>query len=128
MYTFFIQLLINTVYAQADGEKGSGVGSIIKEGINEGCNFKTGDITALTCIPAFIAHLIKWIFGFAGSICLILIMWGGYEIVAGNLPGGSAESGKNRITWAIIGFILSATSFYIMDFVIAAISGGSLVS
>jgi len=115
MYTFLSQLLVSKVYAQ-------GVGSIIKKGIN-GCDFANGNIIAKTCIPNFIAHLIQWVFAFAGSVCLIMIMWGGYEIVAGNLPGGSAESGKNRITWAIIGFILCATSFYIMDFIITSIAG-----
>jgi len=52
-----------------------------------------------------------------------MIMFAGYEIVIGSLPGGSSESGKNRLTWAIIGFIMAAASFFIMDFIISAIGG-----
>lgn len=87
------------------------------------CDYVSGSINAGACIPAFLAHLIKFVFGFAGGICLVMIILAGYEIVTGSLPGGSSEAGKNRLTWAIIGFILSATSFFIMDFIIAAISG-----
>ncbi|MBT5237369.1 hypothetical protein HOL63_03285 [Candidatus Peregrinibacteria bacterium] len=113
MLDFFLDHIVPIAHAQ---------GALITSGI-PGCDFATGNINPGECIPSFIAHVIKWVFGFAGSVCVIMIMFGGYEIVAGNLPGGSSESGKNRITWAIIGFILAATSFFIMDFIIAAIAG-----
>lgn len=96
--------------------------SFIVSGIR-GCNFATGDINGPLCIPNFIAHVIKTIFAFAGGIFIFMMIFAGYEIVLGALPGGSAEAGKNRITWAIIGFIVSATSFFIIDFIIAAIGG-----
>lgn len=96
--------------------------SIITGGI-PGCNFITGEINAGQCLPNFIAHLIQFVFGFAAGICLIMIIFAGYEIVIGNLPGGSSEAGKNRLTWAIIGFIMAATSFFIMDFIISTIGG-----
>lgn len=124
MIDIFAKLFVQTAHAQW---------SIINADI-PGCNFG-GDPTIVgdgpgfnagLCIPSFIAHLIQMIFAFAGSVCVIMIIFGGYEIVIGNLPGGSSESGKNRITWAIIGFVMAATSFYIMDFIIAAISGSSL--
>lgn len=94
--------------------------SIITSGI-PGCDFISGNINAGTCLPSFIAHLIQFLFGFAGGICLLMIIFSGYEIVIGNLPGGSSEAGKTRLTWAIIGFIMAGTSFFIMDFIISAI-------
>lgn len=96
--------------------------SIITKGI-PGCNFEQGIINARKCLPAFLAHLIRFVFGFAAGICILMIAFAGYEIVLGNLPGGSSEAGKNRLTWAIIGFIMAATSFFIMDFVISSIGG-----
>lgn len=88
-----------------------------------GCDFQEGIINAGSCLPGFLAHLIQFIFGFAAGICILMIMFAGYEIVTGSLPGGSSEAGKNRLTWAIIGFIMAATSFFIMDFIISAIAG-----
>ncbi|MDP6561626.1 MAG: hypothetical protein QF793_01745 [Candidatus Peribacteraceae bacterium] len=88
-----------------------------------GCDFTEGFINAGQCIPAFIAHTIRFVFGFAAGIAIVMIIFAGYEIVIGSLPGGSSESGKNRLTWAIIGFIMAATSFFIMDFIISAIGG-----
>ena len=96
--------------------------SIIVGGI-DGCDFKEGLINAGKCLPNFLAHLIQFFFGFAAGICILMIVFAGYEIVIGSLPGGSSEAGKNRLTWAIIGFIMAATSFFIMDFIISAIGG-----
>ena len=87
------------------------------------CYFEEGIINAGTCIPAFIGHTIQFVFAFSAGLCMIMIIFSGYEIVIGSLPGGSSESGKNRLTWAIIGFIMAATSFFIMDFIISAIGG-----
>lgn len=87
----------------------------------KGCNLIEGVINAGQCIPLFIAHTIQFVFGFAGGVAILMIMFAGYEIVIGSLPGGSSESGKNRLTWAIIGFIMCATSFFIMEFIISAI-------
>jgi hypothetical protein len=88
-----------------------------------GCDFTEGIINAGQCIPAFIAHTIRFVFAFSAGLAIIMIIFSGYEIVIGSLPGGSSESGKNRLTWAIIGFIMAAASFFIMDFIISAIGG-----
>ncbi len=112
MMNIVLQLLVPIAHAQ----------SIVTDGI-AGCDFATGEINAGTCIPSFIAHIIQWIFALAGSVCIIMIIFGGYEITLGKLSGSGGESGRNRIRWAIIGFVMSATSFYIMDFIIAAIAG-----
>lgn len=112
MINFLLSLLVPVAHAQ----------SLITSGI-PGCDFATGDINPGLCIPSFIAHVIKLIFGFAGAACVIMIIFGGYQITMGTLAGGGADGGKTRIRWAIIGFIMAATSFYIMDFIIAAIAG-----
>lgn len=112
MESILTYLLVPVAHAQ----------SLITGGI-DGCNFITGEINAGTCLPSFIAHVIRFVFGFAAGICWVMIIFSGYEIVIGNLPGGSSEAGKNRLTWAIIGFIMAGTSFFIMDFIISSIGG-----
>lgn len=94
--------------------------SFVVNGI-PGCNFDTGEINAGQCIPSFLAHIVSTIFAFAGGVFLIVILFSAYEIIIGSLPGGSSESGKNRLTWAIIGFIICTTAFFVIDFIISAI-------
>ena len=93
------------------------------EPISPECDFQSGEVTA-KCVPIYIAYLIKTIFGFAGAICLFVIMFAGYEFVLGSLTGGDTSAGKERLKWGIIGFIVSALSFFIIDFVISTLAGG----
>lgn len=95
--------------------------SFIPEGGIPGCDFATGNVHA-SCVPIFIAHVIRTIFGFIGGVCLILIMYAGYQYILGAATGNSS-AGKDMLKWAILGFVLSALSFFIIDFVIATIAG-----
>lgn len=98
--------------------------SIITSGI-PGCDFASGQLTA-ACIPNFLAHVIQVVFGFTGAICILMIIVSGYEYILGTLPGGaggSKESAVQRLTWAIVGFIVSALAFFIISFFISAIGG-----
>jgi len=88
----------------------------------DGCDFASGDVTA-ECVPNYLAYLIKTIFGFTGAICLVMILYAGYEYVLGTVTGGDSSAGKDRIKWAIIGMIVSALAFFIIDFVIATLAG-----
>lgn len=95
--------------------------SFIPEG-GGGCDIASGDIQA-SCIPGFIAHIIAVIFSFTGGICLILILFAGYRILLATATGGDKSSGIELLRWAIIGFIASALTFFIIDFIISSIVG-----
>lgn len=111
----FVLLGEQTAFAQ-------GTPSLIPaEGV-AGCDFLGGEISA-SCIPDYIAYVIKFIFGFVGAICLITIMYAGYEIALSSLSGGDRSSGMQRLTWAIIGLIICALAFFLIDFVISSIAG-----
>jgi hypothetical protein len=60
-----------------------------------------------------ISTAMPYLFGLAGTILFVMIVWGGIEIMMGASSAKSAESGKNKITSAIIGFILLFASFWI---------------
>ncbi|MDD4628712.1 MAG: hypothetical protein PHE68_04960 [Candidatus Peribacteraceae bacterium] len=87
-----------------------------------GCDIATGDIQA-DCIPGFIANIIKTIFGFTGGIFLVLVMISGFRIMIGKATGGDSSSGYTMLRFAIIGFITSALTFFIIDFFISTIAG-----
>ena len=88
-----------------------------------GCNFKTGELTA-ECIPNYIGFLIQQVFAFTGAIFLIVLIIGGYQYAFGNIAGGK-EKGMERIRFGIIGMIVCALSFFIIDFIISTIAYGS---
>lgn len=82
-----------------------------------GCDFFTGFISA-DCVPKYIAYLIGEIFKLTGAVFLIMIIVGGYQYVISKAGGGGGEEGKDRVRFAIIGFLVTALSFYIVDFIL----------
>jgi hypothetical protein len=94
--------------------------SIITE--DSGCDFVTGQIEA-SCVPEFIAHVIQTVFTFTGGICFILILISGYRLLVSVVTGGDKTQGMEMLRWAVVGFVVSALTFFIIDFVISSIAG-----
>jgi hypothetical protein len=87
-----------------------------------GCDFVTGKFTSM-CIPMFIAHLIRFVFSLAGVFFVLNIMFAGYQIAIGSVPGiGDKEKGKTRLLWSIIGFLVTVFSFVILDLVLSVLT------
>ena len=84
------------------------------------CNFHTGNFNA-ECVPTYLAYLISMIFQLTGAIFLLMIILGGYQYVIGKAGGGGGEDSKARVRFAIIGFLVTALSFYIVDFVLSSL-------
>ncbi|ALM10021.1 MAG TPA: hypothetical protein DEB30_03195 [Candidatus Peribacter riflensis] len=96
--------------------------SFIPDGGVPGCDFASGDLVA-SCVPLFIAHVIKTVFGFVGGVCLILILIAGYRLLLAVVTGGDKSTGFEMLRWAIIGFVTSALTFFIIDFIISTLAG-----
>lgn len=88
-----------------------------------GCDFVGGQVTA-GCVPALLAHVVKFIFGLAGAFALIMIMISGYQIALAKAMGRDRSEGVTRLRVAIIGFIMCAFSWFIIDFVIRSLAFG----
>ena len=86
------------------------------------CNFSTGRVH-FNCIPAFLSHIIQFIFGLTGAVFLIMVIIAGYQIAIGKAIGKDRSEGLTRLRVAIVGFILCAISWYIVDFIISALAG-----
>ncbi len=114
-FPLFISGILGLLPAIAKAQQGFITGDI------DECNFTTGRFGA-DCIPLYIAHLITLIFGLVGIFFIINIMYAGYQIAFGNIPGvGDKEAGKNRLLWSIIGFLVTACSFLILDAVLSIV-------
>ncbi len=86
------------------------------------CSFITGDFH-FDCIPLYLGYLIQLVFGLLGTVCLIEIIWAGYEWAFSGLTGDNQKA-KGRLTNAILGLIFSLLAFLIVDTVVSAIFAG----
>ncbi len=95
-------------------------------GVIGNCSFVTGfwnqadPGAAWGCIPLYIAFLIQTIFSFIGTLCLIQIIWGGYEMALGGLSGDK-EAGKNRVQRALMGLAFSLFVYLIVNMVVSVV-------
>lgn len=86
-----------------------------------GCDFVTG-IFGFSCIPIYVAYLIKLVFGFAGGMTLYEIIMSGYQIAMGGLKGGDTSGPRGRLLWALCGLAVCVFSFLIVDTIIFALA------
>lgn len=72
---------------------------------------ETGD---LSTPGGFFTRVLSFAFPIAGLLLFVMLTWGGFEYLQGATNKKYLDAGKNRITAAIIGFILLFVSFWIM--------------
>jgi hypothetical protein len=84
------------------------------------CNITTGEMEA-ACIPELIGHLIEVVFGVISVFFLLNVIFAGYQIAMGSWTGEKSQ-GKDRLTWSIIGLVVSVCCFLILDLVISVIT------
>jgi hypothetical protein len=84
------------------------------------CNIVDGRMKA-ECIPKLIGHLVGVVFSVISAFFLINVMVAGYQIAMGSWTGDKAN-GKDRLTWSIIGLVISVCSFLILDLVVSIIT------
>ncbi|HAU98923.1 MAG: hypothetical protein UX04_C0003G0045 [Microgenomates group bacterium GW2011_GWF2_45_18] len=70
------------------------------------------DPSTLT-LGQIIAYSFPFLFAFAGFTLFVMIVWGGFEMLLGATDQKAQEAGKNRITWAVVGFLLLFLSYWI---------------
>lgn len=61
-----------------------------------------------------LSRVLEFAFPIAGLILFIMILWGGFEIIVQSAGKKSVEAGRQRITAAIIGFMLLFSSYWII--------------
>lgn len=88
-----------------------------------GCSFDTGQINA-GCVPAFLAHIIQFVFGLSGAFAVIMIVISGYQIALAKVFNRDRSEGFTRLRVAIVGFILCACSWFIVDFIVQSLAFG----
>lgn len=62
-----------------------------------------------------IGRLLELIFPLAGLMLFLLLVWGGFEILVSAASQKGVEAGKNRITAAIVGYLLLFATYWIVQ-------------
>lgn len=73
-----------------------------------------------------IGRLLPYLFTLGGLILFVMILWGGFEMLTGAANPKSQEAGKQRITAAVIGFLLLFSSYWLAQ-IVQAVFGISIL-
>lgn len=105
------------LYARAAdpvGAFGSSATEKIRGQIEDAVGLKVGSATGSDIkLGTILSALLPYLYVAGGFILFIMMIWGGFEMLTGATEQKSQEAGKQRITTAIIGFILLFVSYWI---------------
>ncbi len=90
-------------------DKASDIMKTVESGLGLSIGGKTENITPGDILSAALPYL----YVIAGMILFVMLIWGGFEMMAGAAEPKSQEAGKQRITAAVIGFVLLFVSYWI---------------
>ena len=85
-----------------------------------GCNKNNGNK-----VPAIITNILTAIIAVLGVVSAIYVFIGGITYMTSSGDSGKVEKAKKTILYALIGLVISALSFAIVNFTIDAINRGA---
>lgn len=59
-----------------------------------------------------ISELLRYLFPIAGMILFVMLVWGGFEMMTSSVAG-KKDAGRQRVTTAVIGFLLLFATYWI---------------
>jgi hypothetical protein len=105
-------MLISNLIAQGNSTLGPITGSDL-DNVNP-LKIGGGDMS-LTTPGGIFSKVLDFSFPIAGAILFVMILWGGFEIVLGATEKKSYDAGKQRITAAVVGFLILFVSYWLVQ-------------
>jgi len=68
-------------------------------------------------VAGLINRALSFIFPLAGLVLFLMLVWGGFEMLTGAASKQNLDAGKQRITAALIGFLLLFVSYWIVQII-----------
>lgn len=68
----------------------------------------------LSQIPAFILYISNYLVGLAGTVTLVMVMYGGYLYILGGINDSNKGKGMKAITNALMGFAVTLLAYVIV--------------
>ncbi len=76
--------------------------------------FRTEDFTTLSSI---VTKALPLLFSIAGLLLLAYLLWGGFSYLTAMGDPKKAASGRQRITYAVLGFVIIFISFWLVQII-----------
>ena len=76
-------------------------------------------------LPDAVTKIINFVIGAGGLVAVAYMVVGGIGYITANGDAGKVAKAKNTILYALIGLVITALAFAIVNFAISGISGGS---
>lgn len=102
------------IKAILDGAEKSDIEAIL------GCALKSGEIQ-FWMVPYYVIFALEFVIELAGLIVVLMIMVGAYYYIAGGLTDDK-EKGKTIITYALGGFVLTLSSWILVNILLLALT------
>lgn len=116
------QQISNTCATAAQpGSKPSSDPSLQTVKLDNPIGSNTGSDTEITTI---LGNIITAALGIMGGLVLLMIVWGGFTWLTGMGNPEKIKAGTNTITWAVLGAVVVLGSYFLLNLVLKAISGG----
>jgi hypothetical protein len=80
-----------------------------------------GDIPSLGCLAQVIVRVINFTLMFLEAVLVIMILWGAVRFITSTGDPKAIESARKTITYAIIGAVIVALSFVLVNLVTTAL-------
>lgn len=92
--------------------------------LNQSTGLKT-EFTGTGAIGKIITDLLPYIFGIAGLIMFLYIVYAGFSLMTSRGDSDAAAAARNKLTYAIIGFIVIFASFWIIQILTSILGIGN---
>ena len=76
-------------------------------------------------LPNAVVNIINWVIGAGGLVAVIYVVIGGIGYVTANGDASKLAKAKNTILYALIGLVVTALAFAIVNFAIGGIQGNT---
>jgi heme/copper-type cytochrome/quinol oxidase subunit 2 len=76
-------------------------------------NLNQGDATGVTGINNFLTTMVSLFFLLASIALVFMVVWGAYDYIISFGEKENISKARQKITWAIVGFIILSLSFAI---------------
>ncbi|MDO8509873.1 MAG: pilin [bacterium] len=102
----------------ATGGTGSSDPNLQTVTLDNPLNIKDTELTTI------LGNAVKAALGIMGGLVLLMIVWGGFTWLTGMGNPEKIKAGTNTITWAVLGAVVVLGSYFLLNLVLKALSGG----
>ncbi|MBI2591024.1 MAG: hypothetical protein HYW33_04140 [Candidatus Blackburnbacteria bacterium] len=83
---------------------------VLQDNLNQ-----TGYNPQLNTLGGIVSAFVPYVFGLAGIVLFLYFIWGGFGIMMSHGDPKATAAGKDRITHAVIGFVIIFAAFWIVQ-------------